>query len=113
MIKSISSAARNAWDASGKRIRRLLGREQDEETHEALEQAVEDAYPPVQPTAGFRDHLASNLSLAAHDRITNLAVEDPRSFSTPILLATMLALLAGGTLATWLIVRSASGRGRT
>jgi len=110
LIESISSATKNAWEGGKKRIRRLLGRDQDPETREALEQAVGDAYRPVQPTEGFRQHLASNLSLAAHDRITGLSIEDTREISTPILLATMLAIVLGTTLATWILVRSISRR---
>jgi len=108
--ESISSATKKAWEGGAERIRRLLGRDQDPETREALEQVVGDAIRPVQPTEGFRQHLASNLSLAAHDRITGLSIEDTREISTPILLATMLAIVLGGTLATWILVRSISRR---
>ena len=109
-MKKVARGARRLWASWRARIplpplaRTPVGPD------EHLERAVGGALPRLQPPAAFRRDLAHNLSLAAHDRIAGVAVEDVHAFNSTVLFGIMITLVLGSLLAGVLVVRSALPR---
>jgi hypothetical protein len=100
------ATARQAWSWMSRNwdkvylLLEMVGLLQDPQfAVEPLQLAVEDAFQPVIPAAGFRRHLRDNLALAAHHRQAGLLIESRRSYREALLLAASATLLAA-TVAT-------------
>lgn len=70
---------------------------------EPLENAVQAAFRPVEPSARFRESLRSNLSFAARRKMAGLVIEHPKPFREGIVLGVSAGLLVA-TIATLVVV---------
>ncbi|MBN1402172.1 MAG: hypothetical protein JXA74_15130 [Anaerolineae bacterium] len=70
-----------------------------------LESAVGGALHQVHPSTSFRSHLRDNLTLAAQQRVSGLAIEHPRLARQGIILGLSAGLLAATITALVFILR--------
>jgi hypothetical protein len=73
-----------------------------------VEDAVQVALHPVEPSADFRQSLHSNLAMAAQHRMAGLVIEYPHPFRESLILGISAGLLAATLAVLLLVLRSRS-----
>jgi hypothetical protein len=101
MMVQLERALAAGWRGYRRASLRLVGRLQalgwlpmPPQVPEPLEDAVLVALSPVEPSAGFRDQLRHNLSVAARRQREGLLIEYPRPFRARILLGLSAGVVA-------------------
>ena len=87
------------WHSLNRHLEAMITAAPPQKELEELEGAVIHAFPPVEPSLRFREHLRSNLSVAAEGRVSGLIIEYPRPYREGIILGVsagaLLALVTG------------------